>query len=111
MPNAQKSFATAMRKLYKEEKGADVTIVCGDVRLKVHSAVLIARFIRLDNSLLLIKNIRSEFFEAKITRWADEKREVVLDGCDPAALAVVVDFMYGTEMADLVMINSANLLV
>ena len=35
----------------------------------------------------------------------------MLDGFDPAALAVVVDFMYGTEMADLVMINSANLLV
>ena len=43
MSSAEKGFIAAMRRLYEEEKGADVTLVCGDVRLQVHSAVLIAR--------------------------------------------------------------------
>lgn len=44
MSAAEKGLVAAMRRLYKEGRGADVTLVCGDVRLQVHSAVLIARF-------------------------------------------------------------------
>ena len=54
------------------------------------------------------KLIRSEFFEAKIARWSDEKREIVLDGCDPEALGLVVGFMYGTDLTDMVIMHSAN---
>ena len=53
MSSAEKGFVAAMRRLYEEGKGTDVTLVCGDIRLQVHSAVLIARFIKHDTLLLL----------------------------------------------------------
>ena len=53
MSSAEKGFVAAMRRLYEEGKGTDVTLVCGDIRLHVHSAVLIARFIK-HKSILLI---------------------------------------------------------
>ena len=56
------------------------------------------------------KLFRSEFFEAKIVRWTDGKREIVLEDCDPEALGAVVDFMYGTDLPDMVMMNSYNIL-
>ena len=32
----------------------------------------------------------------------------MLKDCDPEALGVVVDFMYGTDLTDMVMMHSAN---
>ena len=32
----------------------------------------------------------------------------MLEDCDPEALGVVVDFMYGTELTGMVMMHSAN---
>ena len=43
-------------------------------------------------------------------RWTDGKREIVLEDCDPEALGAVVDFMYGTDLPDMVMMNSYNIL-
>ena len=34
-------------------------------------------------------------------RWTNEKREIVLDDCDPEVLAVVVDYMYGIDLPEL----------
>ena len=38
-------------------------------------------------------------------RWTDEKREIVLHGCDPGALGVVVAFMYGIDFTDMVIMQ------
>ena len=35
-------------------------------------------------------------------RWSDEKREIVIEDCDPEILAVVVDYMYGIDLPRLV---------
>ena len=51
MSAAEQSFVAAMRRLYEEGRGTDVTLVCGNVRLQVHSAVLIARFMIHDTLL------------------------------------------------------------
>ena len=42
------------------------------------------------------------FFGAKLKRWSDEKREVVLDECDLEVLDIVVDYMYGMDIPKLV---------
>ena len=34
-------------------------------------------------------------------RWTNEKREIVLDGCDPEVLSAVVGFMYGKDLPEL----------
>ena len=34
------------------------------------------------------------FFGAKLKRWSDEKREIVLDECDLEVLDIVVDYMW-----------------
>ena len=51
MSSAEKGFVAAMRRVYEEGRGTDVTLVCGNVRLQVHSAVLIARFMIHDTLL------------------------------------------------------------
>ena len=53
MSAAEQSFVAAMRRLYEEGRDTDVTLVCGNVRLQVHSAVLIARFMKHDTLLLI----------------------------------------------------------
>ena len=35
-------------------------------------------------------------------RWCDDKREIVLENCDPEVLDFVVNYMYGIEIPDLV---------
>ena len=35
-------------------------------------------------------------------RWCDDKREIVLENCDPEVLDIVVNYMYGIEIPDLV---------
>jgi len=83
---AVKDFVTAMQKLYIEGAGTDITLVCQGSRKAAHAAVLMAR---------------SPFFRAKVERWTNEKREIVLDGCDPEVLAVVLDYMYGIDLPKL----------
>ena len=38
---------------------------------------------------------RSPYFEAKINRWCDEKKELVVDDCDIPTFNIIVDYMYG----------------
>ena len=38
---------------------------------------------------------RSPYFEAKINRWCDGKRELVIDDCDLDTFNIIVDYMYG----------------
>ena len=35
-------------------------------------------------------------------RWCDDKREIVLENCDPEVPDFVVNYMYGIEIPDLV---------
>ena len=42
------------------------------------------------------------FFGAKLKRCSEEKREVVLDECDLEVLDIVVDYMYGIDIPNLV---------
>ena len=37
---------------------------------------------------------RSPFFEAKVNRWCDEKRELVIDDCDLDTFDIIVGYMY-----------------
>jgi len=83
MTDAQRGLVGAVEKLYREGKGTDITLVCQGSRKPAHTAVLIAR---------------SSFFEAKVERWCNEKREIVLEGCDPEALNIVLDYMYGIDL-------------
>ena len=53
---------------------------------------------------------RSPFLRAKVERWSDEKREIVIEDCDPEILAVVVDFMYGIDLPRLVVSFSLTLM-
>ena len=39
--------------------------------------------------------------KCKVLRWMDEKREIVVDNCDPEILTVVVEYMYGIDLPDL----------
>ena len=38
---------------------------------------------------------RSPYFEAKVNRWCDKKRELVIDDCDLNTFNTIVDYMYG----------------
>ena len=38
---------------------------------------------------------RSPYFEAKINRWCDEKKELVIDDCDIPTFNIIVDYIYG----------------
>ena len=38
---------------------------------------------------------RSPYFEAKVNRWCDEKRELVIDDCDLDTFEIIVGYMYG----------------
>ena len=69
-----------MAKAYKEGLGADFTLLCDGGAKKVHSVILMAR---------------SPFFEAKINRWTQEKREMVIEDCDLFTLTIIVNYMYG----------------
>jgi len=84
---AGKDLINAMKKMYKEGFGTDATLVCQGSRKAVHASVLMAR---------------SPFLRAKVERWSDEKREIVIEDCDPEILAVVVDYMYGIDLPRLV---------
>ena len=79
VPNLQ----AAMVQAYKEGLGADFTLMCEGETKKVHSVILMAR---------------SPFFEAKINRWSQEKREMVIEDCDLVTLNIIVDYMYGINI-------------
>jgi len=85
---ATEDFMIAMQRLYKEGTGTDITLVCQGTRKSVHAAVLMSR---------------SPFFEdmVELERWANGGRELVLD-CDPEVLTVVIDYMYGIDLPQLV---------
>ena len=85
----------AMLKAYKEGLGVDFALVCEGVVKQVHSQVIMAR---------------SPYMEAKVNRWSKEKRELVIDDCDVTSFNIIVDFMYGIEIPEsvVVKVNSAK---
>ena len=40
----------------------------------------------------------------KLKRWSGEKKEILIEDCDPEVLNIVVDYMYGIKIPDLVYI-------
>ena len=38
---------------------------------------------------------RTPYFEAKVNRWCDKERELVIDDCDLNTFNTIVDYMYG----------------
>merc|ERR1719341_3001147 len=72
-------------KAYKEGLGVDFALVCQGVTKHVHSQVIMAR---------------SPYIEAKVSRWCKEKKELVIDDCDPVTLDIIVDYMYGCPIPD-----------
>ena len=40
----------------------------------------------------------------KLKRWSGEKKEIVIEDCDPQVLDIVVNYMYGIKIPDLVYI-------
>ena len=37
----------------------------------------------------------------KLKRWSGEKKEIVIEDCDPQVLDIVVNYMYGIKILDL----------
>merc|ERR1719341_677499 len=80
-------------KAYKEGLGVDFALVCQGVTKHVHSQVIMAR---------------SPYIEAKVSRWCKEKKELVIDDCDPVTLDIIVDYMYGCPIPDFVVTSASN---
>ena len=74
-------------KIFKEGTGTDAFLVCQGFRKPVHTTVLLAR--------------SPSFFEAQLKRWSGEKREVMIEDCDPEVLDIVVNYMYGIDIPNL----------
>ena len=51
---------------------------------------------------------RSPYLEAKVNRWCLEKRELVIEDCDPVTFNIIVDYMYGIAIPDSVPINTTT---
>ena len=90
----QAAIIAAMANAYKEGLGADFTLLCKEGTKEVHSAILMAR---------------SPFFEAKINRWTQEKREVVIEDCDLVTLDIIVNYMYGINIPSWPALNCKRL--
>ena len=90
----QAAIIAAMANAYKEGLGADFTLLCKEGTKEVHSAILMAR---------------SPFFEAKINRWTQEKREVVIEDCDLVTLDIIVNYMYGINIPSWPALNRKRL--
>ena len=52
---------------------------------------------------------RSPYLEAKVNRWSKKKRELVIENCDVTCFNIIVDYMYGIEIPEsvVVKVNSA----
>ena len=46
---------------------------------------------------------RSSFLGAKLERWSGEKKEIVIEDCEPEVLDIVVNYMYGIEIPNQVL--------
>ena len=51
---------------------------------------------------------RSPYIEAKVNRWCKEKKELVIDDCDPVTFNIIVDYMYGTQIPDAVVSSASD---
>ena len=41
---------------------------------------------------------RSPYLEAKVNRWCQDEKELVIDDCDPDTFNIIVDYMYGSPI-------------
>ena len=46
---------------------------------------------------------RSSFLGVKLERWSGEKKEIVIEDCEPEVLDIVVNYMYGIEIPNQVL--------
>ena len=54
--------------------------------------------------LYFYSNSSPSFLGTKLKRWSGEKKEIVIEDCDPQVLDIVVNYMYGIKIPDLVYI-------
>ena len=54
--------------------------------------------------LYFYSNRSPSFLGIKLKRWSGEKKEIVIEDCDPQVLDIVVNYMYGIKIPDLVYI-------
>ena len=52
---------------------------------------------------------RSPYLEAKVNRWCKEKKELVIDDCDPNTFTIIVDYMYGVAIPESLAISASSL--
>ena len=51
---------------------------------------------------------RSPYIEAKVNRWCKEKKELVIDDCDPNTFTIIVDYMYGVAIPESLAISASD---
>ena len=51
---------------------------------------------------------RSPYLEAKVNRWCKEKKELVIDDCDPNTFTTIVDYMYGVAIPESLAISASD---
>ena len=51
---------------------------------------------------------RSPYLEAKVNRWCKEKKELVIDDCDPNTFTIIVDYMYGVAIPESLAISASD---
>ena len=93
------ALSSAMMKAYKEGLGVDFALTCLGVTKHVHSQVIFCiyflKYSGLYKCCSQVLMARSPYFEAKVNRWCDKKRELVIDDCDLNTFNIIVDYMYG----------------
>ena len=104
------ALSAAMMKAYKEGLGVDFALVCQGVTKHVHSQVLCVILDATFTKPILPQVImaRSPYIEAKVNRWCKEKKELVIDDCDPATFDIIVDYMYGSPIPDSVVTSASD---
>ena len=51
---------------------------------------------------------RSPYLEAKVKKWCKEKKELVIDDCDPNTFTIIVDYMYGVAIPESLAISASD---
>ena len=89
------ALSSAMMKANKEGLGVDFALTCQGVTKHVHSQVILftdfVKYFYCSQVLMA----RYPYFEAKMNRWCDKRRELVIDNCDLITFNTTVDYMYG----------------
>ena len=51
---------------------------------------------------------RSPYLEANVNRWCKDKKQLVIDDCDPNTFTIIVDYMYGVAIPESLAISASD---